>query len=275
MAVTMAMPVAVSVAMSVSVTVAVAVAVGARLVTRRPRLVSRRPRIVTRSPRLMAGGASVMPRRGHAFTASRRGGRVTRGSMSHPILGRLLPVGGLRVQRHLHRLVAGHGRREEVRLARRGRERRHVGRLGGGRVRGVDVGGAGRVCGRVEGGRMRGRRVVGRGGKAAVRGAQGGRALHRGARGRRVAEVLLEPLQEPAQRVEHPLPELVPVGHHRHVLVRAPRARQVGEQEPPGVVLGGGYHVVDFVWILGLLLLEPLFRLVPHATERLVIFIGD
>lgn len=225
-------------------------------------------------------GARVVARRGARrgarrarAVAARRGGRVAHRAVPHPVLRRLLPVGRLRVHGQLHLAVARRRRRQEVGLARRRGEGRHVGRLRGRRVGRVHVGGAGRVRGRVEGGRVRRGRVVERGGERGVRGAGGG-ALGGRAGGRRVPEVLLEPLEQAAQRVEHALPELVPVGRHRDVLVRAACARQIRQEKPPGVVLSGGYDVVNLVRVLRLFLLQDLLGLIPHAAEGLVVFVG-
>lgn len=116
--------------------------------------------VARRGARVHARRPTGLARRGHALAAARRGGRVAHGAVPHPVLGRLLPVGGLRVDRYLDRLVSGHGRCEEVWLAGRRRERSHVGGLSGGRVGCIDVGGAGGVRGGVEGRRVRGGRVV-------------------------------------------------------------------------------------------------------------------
>lgn len=242
---------------------------GARVVARRgAQLVARRgARVVARR------GARLRARRARAV-AARRGGRVAHGAVPHPVLRRLLPVGRLRVHGQLHLAVARRRRRQEVGLARRRGEGRHVGRLRGRRVGRVHVGGAGRVRGRVEGGRVRRGRVVERGGERGVRGAGGG-ALGGRAGGRRVPEVLLEPLEQAAQRVEHALPELVPVGRHRDVLMRAACARQIRQEKPPGVVLSGGYDVVNLVGVLPLFLLQDLLGLIPHAAEGLVVFVGN
>lgn len=190
-----------------------------------------------------------------ALPRSRQGTRVSRRAgglavvAADPVLGGLLPVGGLGVAggsvlrvrrvRHVREVRRGgggaaRGGRQEIGLAGGRGEGRHVGSLRGGRVGRVDVGWTRRMGGRVEGRRVVGRCVVSGRGQGRARGRRAGRGG-----GRRLTEVLLEPAQQSGQRVERALPVLVPVRRHGHVLVRAARSRQVGQQEAPGVVLGG------------------------------------
>lgn len=89
----------------------------------------------------------------------------------------------------------------------------------------------------MEGRRVGGGRVVHSRGHSAVWRAHGRCPLYGGAAWWGLSEVLLEPFEQPAQGVEHALPELVAVWRDGDVLVSAPRAGKVREQEAAGIVL--------------------------------------